>query len=117
MRSANTVVNVNDKEFYLHDHDSFVDMMESIGLSEEEVLEFAMTDEVREAADFGQNHKNRDGVYGDDFYNLVDEMWAMFHAFQAAANCLRDPSRKGNTRADIADYIEETCSNFKTIIP
>ena len=116
MKSVN-VITVNGKEFFLDGHNSFMDMMEFIGLSQEDATSYAMTDEVREEIEFAQENMYRDGVYGDDFYTLVEEMRNYLVAFKTAEDSLRSPSRKGNTRADIADYISITCSNYETIIP
>ena len=116
MKSVN-VIAVNGKEFFLDGHNSFMDMMEFIGLSQEDVIDYAMTNEVREEVAFAQENMHRDGVYGDSFYVLAEEMRNYLDAFKVAENCLRAPSRKGNTRADIADYINLTCSNYETIIP
>ncbi len=116
MKSVN-VITVNGKTFFLDGHDSFMDMMEFIGLPQEDVVDYAMTEEVREEVAFARENMCRDGVYGDSFYVLVEEMQNYLDAFKVAENRLRAPSRKGNTRADIADYINLTCSNYETIIP
>ncbi len=116
MRSVN-IVNVNGREFFLDDHDSFMEMMEHIGIPAEDVPDYALTDEVSEKVEYARRNMNTDGVHGDSFYILVEEMNNYLEAFKIAADCLRKPSRKGYTRADIADYIDLTCSNFETIIP
>jgi hypothetical protein len=116
MKSVN-IVNVNGCEFFVDGHDSFMEMMEHIGISEEDVSEYSLANDQAEELKYAREHMYSDGVTGDDFYQLVEEMNNYLEAFKVAADCLRKPSRKGYTRADMADYIDTTCSNFETIIP
>lgn len=116
MKSVN-IVNVNGREFFLDGPDSFMDMMEYIGIPAQDVSEYSLTNDQAEELEYAREHMHSDGVTGDDFYQLVEEMNNYLEAFKVAADCLRKPSRKGYTRADMADYIDTTCSNFETIIP
>lgn len=116
MKSVN-IVNINGREFFIDGHDSFMDMMEYIGISAQDATEYTFTDDIKEEIEFARENMRRDGVTGDAFYTLTEEMNNYREAFLIAADCLRKPSRKGNTRSDIADYIDMTCSNFETIIP
>lgn len=116
MKSVN-VINVNGKEFFLDDRNSFLDMMEYIGLTKDDVKEYAYTDFDKECIEFAIDNKNRDCICGDDYYNLCWEMDNYLKDFRAAIECLRKPSRKGNTRQDIANYLDVVCSNYQTIIP
>lgn len=116
MKSVN-VITVNGKEFFLDDRDSFLDMMEYIGLTKDDVKEYTYTDFDRECIEFAIDNKNRDSICGDAYYDLCYEMDNYLRDFRAAIECLRRPSRKGNTRNDIANYLDTVCSNYQTIIP
>ncbi len=118
MKSVDNVI-VNGREFFLDSDstDSFLDMMEYIGIPKEEVFNYAISEKTHEEMENGLCLANSDGILGDDFYVLCDELGKYLNEFKEIAASLRSTSRKGNTRADIANQLDCVCSNFEGIIP
>lgn len=111
------VVNVNGREFFLNGHDSFMDMMEYLGLGKEDVSDYATTETEKEEVLAGRACMRQDGIYGDDFYIFCEEMHNFANELDEVSKSLRAPSRKGNTRTDIAAQVDTIVSNMDTIIP
>lgn len=118
MKSVDNVT-VNGREFFLDSDstDSFLDMMEYIGISKEDVLNYVISEKTREEMENGLRLANSDGIWGDNFYTFCEELDKYLDEFKEIAASLRGPSCKGNTRADIANQLDCICSNFEGVIP
>lgn len=116
MKSIN-IINVSGKEFFVDNRDSFMDVMEHFGISEEDVMNYVLTDTMKEELVAGHSCACKDGIYGDDFYTMCEDMYDCLHEFKEVAISLRSTSRKCNTRADLANRLDTICSNFEHYIP
>lgn len=54
-------------------------------------------------------------LVGDDYYIAVEQRMSYQNELREIASALRDRSRKGNTRADLAKAIENVVDNMDTM--
>lgn len=54
-----------------------------------------------------------DGVYGDDYYIMLESLTDLSNELDTIKSSLLDRSRKGNTRADIAKKVDAVASNLR----
>lgn len=118
------IVNVNGKEFWIEDESTFGDFLEAVGLTKDDVVAYMydrMMDEfIAEAARWGQCSS----MYGDGFDGLIGDSYFKYRdAIKSEIDDLNNdiyasllsPSRKGNTKADIAKRLKNIIDNLYDI--
>lgn len=109
---AVNVVNVNEREFFIDNYDTFLQMLESLGISKGDVYTY-LTEEGNPVYDEAYNDIREDisrnglaavgldGLAGDAYINFDYELRGIYNEIDEVMSCLLAPSRKGNTKADI----------------
>lgn len=98
------IVNVNGAEKWVDDTDSFLEFLDSFGISRLDATAYLEA--------FLDDKSKGDGVWGDDYYTLLEHVHNEAGEVAALADALDSPSRKGNTRADIARSLRAVASNL-----
>ena len=96
--------------------DDFAAIMEDFTAHYEEYPELRyMYDYIEQ--DVSRDRKNnQDGIYGDDYYVACEQFENAKNELKEVSGRLRSNTRKGNTKADIANDIDIIVSNMNGIL-
>lgn len=101
------IVNVNGREFWVDDPDSFYEMCAACGVSKEDVN--AYTEEAHRPL----TTDAQDGLLGDEYYSFLEAIGREADDLESLAEALDERSCKGNTRADIARSLRSIVANLR----
>lgn len=118
------LINVNGKEYFVDDEHTFEPVIEALGITKEDIAAWLydylyenLIDEI--IADMGSNGGS--SLYGARYDGLIGDSWFKFlDGLRAEVNDLENdiyesllaPSRKGNTKADIAARLKTIIDNL-----
>lgn len=108
------IVNVNGREFWVDDPDSFYEMCEFIGISKQDADSY--TAPANRPLTPEERSKVEDGMFGDDFYSFLETLGNEACDLEFLADDLEGLSCKGNTRADIAHKLRNIVENIRDLI-
>lgn len=103
------IVNVNGKDYWIDRPCDFYEMLSDIGIDEADANSY-LSREYREELE------NVDGVTGDDYYILVEQIDNAIQEVRDEIEALRSNSRKGNTKAEIARRLEIIMDNLYNFV-
>lgn len=116
------IININGKEFWVDDEHTFEPVLEALGLTKEDVFGYMykfMTDmALEEMCKPGSTMLEEiggfvDGRIGDSWYRYLDGIRSEVNDLQNDIyESLLSPSRKNNTKADIARRLKNIIDNL-----
>ena len=123
------IINVNGKEFWVDDEHTFEPVLEALGLTKEDVFGYMYDFLLDRAKEEAYKEASAAGVcnsllYGDAFDGVVGESWFKYReALKSEIDDLQNdiyesllsPSRKNNTKADIARRLKNIIDNLYDI--
>lgn len=122
------IININGKEFWVDDEHTFEPVLEALGLTKEDVFGYMYNFLLERAKEEVYNEASAAGVcnslYGDAFDGVIGDSWFRYReALKSEIDDLQNevyesllsPSRKGNTKADIARRLKTIIDNLYDI--
>lgn len=116
------IININGKEFWVDDEHTFEPVLEALGLTKEDVFGYMydfLTNELTEEMSrpgstmLDEISDSIDGKLGDSWYRYLDGIRSEVNDLQNDIyESLLSPSRKNNTKADIARRLKNIIDNL-----
>lgn len=116
------IININGKEFWVDDEYTFEPVLEALGLTKEDVLYYLydfITEMTKEeicspgSTILEEISYSVDGRIGDSWYRYLDGIRSEVNDLQNDIHeSLLSPSRKNNTKADIARRLQTIINNL-----
>lgn len=116
------IININGKEYWVDDESTFEPVLEALGLTKEDVFYYLydfMTDMMQEeickpgSTMLEEIGDSVDGRIGDSWYRYLDGIRSEVNDLQNDIyESLLSPSRKNNTKADIARRLKVIIDNL-----
>lgn len=116
------IININGKEFWVDDEHTFEPVLEALGLTKEDVFGYMydfLTNELKEevfrpgSTMLDEISDSIDGKLGDSWYRYLDGIRSEVNDLQNDIyESLLSPSRKNNTKADIARRLKNIIDNL-----
>lgn len=116
------IININGNEFWVDDEHTFEPVLEALGLTKEDVFGYMydfLTNELKEevfrpgSTMLDEISGSIDGKLGDSWYRYLDGIRSEINDLQNDIyESLLSPSRKNNTKADIARRLKNIIDNL-----
>lgn len=102
-------IEVNGKSYWIDDADSFIGFLGDLGISKGDAATYLY-------ADIEDKKTRGDGIFGDDYYEVIEAIHSECEDLKAEIDNLRSNSRKNNTKLDIARRLEAIYANLWDIL-